>query len=205
MVASLLLWFISMFACLDLGLVMLCALHGLVLVGLWGYLLVWLHLSLLWIVWMLPFVRHTSVVFVCLIHTFLCSAWCLYGWLAFFVPPVWLSVLLCIFVRLPTCSCMSLCVVHSPISWNYGYSIQTYISPSRTPSFVWQHARLTPFDIFCYLVFEHAFLLFVALLVCWLFSFVITWTLGVGCDLLDTSKRARMQARRCKPTKGNVQ
>ena len=136
MVASLLLWFISMFACLDLGLVMLCALHGLVLVGLWGYLLVWLHLSLLWIVWMLPFVRRTFVVFVCLIHTFLCSAWCLYGWLAFFVPPVWLFVLLCIFVRLPTCSCMSLCVIHSPISWNYGYSIQTYISPSRTPSFV---------------------------------------------------------------------
>ena len=49
---------------------------------------------------------------------------------------IWLSLLLCIFTRLPTCSCMSLCVVHTPISWNYGNLIQTYICPSRTTSFV---------------------------------------------------------------------
>jgi len=29
---------------------MLCTLRGLVLVGLWGHLLVWLHLSLLWLI-----------------------------------------------------------------------------------------------------------------------------------------------------------
>ena len=35
------------------------------------------------------------------------------------------SLLLCIFARLPTCSCMSLCVVHALVSWNYGHPIQT--------------------------------------------------------------------------------
>ena len=29
------------------------------------------------------------------------------------------------------------CVIHTPISWNYGHPIQTYICPPRTPSFVW--------------------------------------------------------------------
>ena len=67
--ACLHLCFISMFACLDLGFAMLCALHGLMLVGLWGHLLVWLHPSLLWIVWMWPLVRYTSMVLVCLMHT----------------------------------------------------------------------------------------------------------------------------------------
>ena len=28
------------------------------------------------------------------------------------------------------------CVVHTPIQWNYGHLIQTYICPPRTPSFV---------------------------------------------------------------------
>jgi len=41
-----------MYASLDLGFAMLYALLGLVLVGLWGHLLVWLHLSLLWLIWM---------------------------------------------------------------------------------------------------------------------------------------------------------
>ena len=53
-------------------------------------------------------------------------------WYACLVSLVWLSLLLCIFARLPTCSCMSLCVVRTPIQWNYGYSIQTYICPPRT-------------------------------------------------------------------------
>ena len=43
---------------------------------------------------------------------------------------------LCIFAHLPTCSCMSLCVVYTPISWNCGHLIQTYICPFRTLSFV---------------------------------------------------------------------
>ena len=67
--AYLLLYFISMFTCLDLGFAMLCALRGLVLVSLWGRLLVWLHLPFLWIVWVLPLMRYTSVVSVCLMHT----------------------------------------------------------------------------------------------------------------------------------------
>ena len=42
----------SMLASLYLGFATLCALHGLVLVSPWGHLLVWLHLSLLGLVWM---------------------------------------------------------------------------------------------------------------------------------------------------------
>ena len=37
-------------------------------VGLWGHLLVWLHPSLLWIVWIRPLVGYTSVALVCLMH-----------------------------------------------------------------------------------------------------------------------------------------
>ena len=44
--------FISMFACLDLGFAMLGTLCGLMLLGLCGHLLVWLHLSFLWFGWM---------------------------------------------------------------------------------------------------------------------------------------------------------
>ena len=62
-------------------------------------------------------------------------AWCIpflhfvrcYACLACFVPPIWLSLLLCIFPRLPTCSCMSLCVIHTPISWNYGHPKPTFV------------------------------------------------------------------------------
>ena len=156
-----------MLACLDLGFAMLYALCGLVLVGPWGHLFVWLHLSLLWLDWMWLLVRHNSVMLVRLIHTFLCSVrWC-YAYLACFVPLVWLSLLLCIFAHLPTYSCMSpclllcilyrftpvfdtrnpksligilfdgTCVIHTPIQWNSGHPIQTYFCPSRTPPFVW--------------------------------------------------------------------
>ena len=75
------------------------------------------------------------MVLVCSINTFLLSMWCWYAFLDCFVPPVWLSFLLCIFARLPICSCMSLYVVHTPIQWNYGHLIQTYLCPPRTPSF----------------------------------------------------------------------
>ena len=79
--------------------------------------------------------ENTSGVLMSSMHTFLCFVRCWYACLACFAPPIWLSLLLCIFARLPTCSCMSLCVVHIPIQWNYGHSIQTYICPPRTPSF----------------------------------------------------------------------
>ena len=62
---------------------------------------------------------------------------CWYACLACFAPLIWLSLLLCIFARLPTCSCISLCVVHILIQWNYGHSIQTYICPPRSLSFFW--------------------------------------------------------------------
>ena len=44
----------------------------------------------------------------CLVYTFLRSVQCWYAFHACFAPPVWLSWLLCIFARLPTCSYMSL-------------------------------------------------------------------------------------------------
>ena len=88
--------------------------------------------------------RYTFVVSVCLIHTFLYSVWCWYACLAYFVPLVWLSSLQCIFACLPTCSCMSLCVVHIPIQWNYGHSIQTYICPPKTPS-LFDNTFICPF------------------------------------------------------------
>ena len=81
---------------------------------------------------MWPLVRHISVMLVCLIHTFLYCVRCFY---ACFVPPIWLSLLLFIFTHLFTCSCISFCVIHTPIQWSYGHRIQTYICPPRTPSF----------------------------------------------------------------------
>jgi len=123
MFACLLLCYISMFPCLDLGFAMLYALCGLVLVGLWGHLFVWFA----------PF-RACLDVTTCEIHlrgvgvldhTFLCSIRCCYACLVCFVILVWLCLLFYIFACLPTCSCMSQCVIHTPIQWNYGHSIQT--------------------------------------------------------------------------------
>ena len=93
MFACLLLYYISMFACLDLGFGMLCAFCRLVLVGISGHLLVWLHLSLLGFVWMWPLVRYTPVVLVCLIFTPF-STLCEVEWLPCFM----LSVGLCLSV-----------------------------------------------------------------------------------------------------------
>ena len=181
MFACLLLCFITMFTYLDLGFAMLCSFHGLVLVGLWGHLLVWLHPSLLWLVWIWPLMSHIFMMLVCLVLTFLYSVQCY----ACFVPLVWLSLLLCIFAHLPTYSCMSpcllvssrliptilcgftpifdtwdpeshigslldgTCVVHTPISWNYGHPIQTYICSPRTPPFVWQYVCLPSYGFLC--------------------------------------------------------
>ena len=105
------------------------------IVVLWGHLLVWLHLSLLWFVWMWPLMRYIFVMLVCLIHTFLHFVRCWYACLACFMPSVWLSLLLCVFAHLPTCSYMSVFIVRTPISWSYGHPIQTYICPTRTPPF----------------------------------------------------------------------
>ena len=107
------------------------------------------------------------MVLVCLIHTFLCFMRCWYACLACFVPPVWLSLIFCIFLWLPTCSCKSLYFVLTSIQWNYGHLIQTYICPPRTPSFCLitclfalsyaSHVCLPPFGIFSQLVFSMLF------------------------------------------------
>ena len=116
--------------------------------------------------------KHIPVMPICSMHTLspLCMMICLPCLL---VPPVWLSLLFYIIACLPTCPCMSLCllvsssliptfscglttifdtqepksllrilldgiyVIHNPIKWNYGHSIQTYICPPRMLSFVW--------------------------------------------------------------------
>ena len=69
------------------------------LVSLWGHLLVWLYPSLLWFVWMQPFIRYISMMLVCLMHTSLCSMQC-YAWLACFVPSFGS---LCFFASLHAC------------------------------------------------------------------------------------------------------
>ena len=56
---------------------------------------------------------HLRDVGVCLVHTFLHSMRWWYACLAYFVPPFWLSFLLCVFSCLPTCSCMSLYLLMS--------------------------------------------------------------------------------------------
>ena len=150
----------------------LCALHG--------FVLRWLHLPLLGFVRMWPPVRYTSVVLVCLLYTFLYSMRCWYACLSCFAPPVWLSLLLCIFAHLPTCSCMSLCVVHTSIQWSYGQLIQNYIFPPRTPPFVWWHAFLPP------LYSQHALFtsVWLSLVVCSLHPLPISFVCFFSC-LLD--------------------
>ena len=152
--------------------------------------------------------RYTPLVLVCLIHTFLCFVQCWYACLACFVPLVWLSLLFCIFLHLPTCSCRSLCVVLTPIQWNYGQLIQTYICPPQTPSFCLitclfalsyaSHVCLPLFGIFSQLVFS---MLFPSI-----FFFACTHMergrLEQGYDVLGARKRAIMPVRRCMPTKG---
>ena len=53
-----------------------------------------------------------------------------------------------IFARLPTCSCMGLCVVHTPNSWNYGHPKPTFVFLGRPPLFdnLFICPRLAPFD-----------------------------------------------------------
>ena len=95
------------------ALAMLCALRRFVLVGLWDHLPVWLHLSLLWFVWMQPFtgthLRDVGLldacpfplrVMICL-PSFLCAI--LFDSFCFFVSlHVCLYVHACIFV----CACL---------------------------------------------------------------------------------------------------
>ena len=108
------------------------------------------------------------------------------------------------FACLPTCSCISLCFVHTSIQWSYGNLMQTYIYPRPfcliTCLFALScasHVCLPPFGIFSYLVFSMLSLLFVSLLVCWLVSFYFACThieqgyLEQGCNLLGTSKKGK--------------
>ena len=85
----LLLYFMSMFASLDLGLAMLSAPHG--------FVLVWLHPSPLWFIWVWPLVRHIPLVPVCWMHT---SARCNVACHACFVP---LVCFLCFLASLHAC------------------------------------------------------------------------------------------------------
>ena len=154
--ACLLLCFVSMFVYLDLDFAMLCALFGLVFFGFWGYLLVWLHMSLLWFVWVWPLMRHISVMLVCLIHTFLYSMRCWYVCLAALCHPFSFLCFFYIFAHLPACSCMNLCVVYTIIQWNYGHPIQTYIFPLRTPSIcliTWLFALFYMLSMLCFPLF----------------------------------------------------
>ena len=164
-------------------------------------------------------VRYTSMVSVCQIHTFLHPMWCWYACLACFVPPIWLSLLLCFLVaRLPTCSCMSLCVVHTSIQWvmhtrskpaffllgHYLFVLKTRFFASLCASHVClpHLASFPSLSLACL-----SFCLFLCLSTS-LFLLSLhdgARILGARCDLLGGSKKGKMQARRCKPTKGNVQ
>ena len=128
-------------------------------------------------------------------------------------PPVWLSSLLCIFARLPPYSCMSLCVVYTLIQWNYGHSILGH-------PLLFNNMFICLFVCFTCLFAPIWHLLIACLLACFLSTYFFTCLLAYffchcmymlehghleqECDLLGTSKWARMQARRCKPTKSNV-
>ena len=106
MFVCLLLCFISMFAYLDLGFALLCALHGFVLVGIWGHLLMWLHPSFLWFDWMWPLERCTFVVSVCLMHTLspLCVMLCLLAlWHSFGFHCFFASLHACLHVHAWVC------------------------------------------------------------------------------------------------------
>ena len=149
--------------------------------------------------------------------------------------PVWLSLFLCIFAHLPTCSCMchcvclfmssslvlwscagshsfltqdpesllgtlfdNTCVVYTPISWNCGHPIQTYICSSRTHLLFDNMLVYPSFGSFCSFVLSHAFLLVVFLHVCWFcISLVVACAhLELGClkwgrDFLGMSQKGQ--------------
>ena len=170
--------FISMLASLDLGFAMLCTLHG--------FMLVWLLLSLLGLVWMWPFMRYNP------------SCWC--AWYAPFSAPCDVDMLallalhhlfgfLCFFAHLPTCLCMSLCVIHTSIQWNYEHSIETYICPPKTPPFCLITCLFAPvWHLFlaCLLACFPSICFFACLLVCFLLSLHLhawsedIWGTGAG-------------------------
>ena len=64
------------------------------------------------------------------------------------------------------------CIVCTPIQWNYGYLIQTYICHLRTPLFVWQHVCL-PFRVLSMFVF----LVWLSLPLCYLLCFSVGYFL----------------------------
>ena len=67
------------------------------------------------------------------------------------------------------------CVVHTPISWNHGHPIQTYICPPRTPP---------SFRLITCLFAPVWFSLLVSLSVCSLFPFAISFACLLACPLL---------------------
>ena len=113
------------------------------------------------------------------------------------------------FAHLPTCSCLSLCAVHTPIQWNYGHLTQTYICPPKTPSFCLitylfgsscaSHVCLPMFGIFSQFVFSMLLLCLFLCLSAGLFLLslhVHTWSNGATSKA--QAKRARMQAHKGK-------
>ena len=166
--------FISMLASLDLGFAMLCTLHG--------FMLVWLLPSLLGLVWMWPFMRYNP------------SCWC--AWYAPFSAPCDVDMLALLalhhpfgflhffasFTHLPTCSCMSLCFVHTPIQWNHGRSIQTNICPPRTPP-LFNNMLRSPLCVFHMLVCPYLASLLSLSLAC--FYFHLFLFLSAGLSLLS--------------------
>ena len=100
-----------MFVCLDLGFAMLCALHGLALVGLWGHLLACGCIRPVCGLFKCNHLReHIPVMLVCLMHSLsLLRAMLCFPYLL--CAPVWLSLFLCIFARLSIYSCMSPCLL----------------------------------------------------------------------------------------------
>ena len=121
-----------------------CALYGLVIFVLWEHLPVWFHPSFLRFVYMWPFVRTH-------LHNFallaLCHPICTFVYMFMHAS---LCVLICV-IKLSSYDLVRVhtvfdtqdpesllgtlfddtCVVHTPILWNYGHQIQTYILSSK--------------------------------------------------------------------------
>ena len=201
MFACLLLRFMSMFACLDLHLAMLCTLCELMLVGPWGHLHVWLHLSLLGLVWMQPLVRYTSVVLVCLIHTSL-STLCkvdIFALLALFHP----FGFFCLFASLHACLHVHACVYVS--SQDTLFCLITCLF-----AFLYaQHALFAPIWLSLLVCSLHTLpFSLVSFFACLLAYFFFLCMYVQGARMLGARAqppRHEQKGQRRKPIKGNVQ
>ena len=104
---------------------------------------------------------------------------------------------------------MSLCVIHTPISWNYGHPKPTFVFLGCPLLFdnMFVCPRSAPFDSLSFSMLS--FYLFPLSLHVHAWS-MDTWSKGATSQAQVKrawmqTRRERMQAKRCKPTKGNVQ